>query len=268
MQTEGASMINQDFSEWQRAQGYCESIVKTSRGHLKCFRGFLLRNDISSPTLINPGSQTMWVNSYRQDLLDEGKSPNTVNAHLYTLNSYFKFLGYGGHQSARVPEERSRPKALSAKNQWRLFWIVDRALSVRDKAIIYTAFYAGLSVSELAAMNVEDIIFYTDGGRLTVPERTRLKGRRIEFLKTLKPHLKAHVIDMIRKGQYPDCPTSEQSQKVETPLWQNSRKTAPAIRGCKRKLCFNYWAREDLNLHPCGLDPKSSASANFATRPE
>lgn len=214
-------MINQDFSEWQRAQGYCESIVKTSRGHLKCFRGFLLRNDISSPTLITPGSQTLWVNSYRQDLLDEGKSPNTVNAHLYTLKSYFKFLGYGGHQSARVPEERSRPKALSAKNQWRLFWIVDRALPIRDKAIIYTAFYAGLSVAELAAMNVEDITFYNDGGKLKVPCRTRLKGRRVEILPPLRVVIKEYLHDLTENGQYQGPQRDADGQIIQTPLWKN-----------------------------------------------
>lgn len=30
---------------------------------------------------------------------------------------------------------------------------------------------------------------------------------------------------------------------------------------------LKYWASRDLNPDPCGLDPKSSASANSATRP-
>lgn len=105
-----------------------------------------------------------WLNRYKTE---DGRKvgPATQNYHLIAMRSFFKYLARRDVASL-APEKIElsnsvRPKVefLNRDEVVRLFEAIDTStgIGLRDRAIIELLFSTGLRVSELAALNVEDI---------------------------------------------------------------------------------------------------------------
>jgi site-specific recombinase XerD len=105
-----------------------------------------------------------WLNRYKTE---DGRriGPATQNYHLIAMRSFFKYLARRDVESL-APEKielstSARPKVefLNRDEVVRLFEAIDTSTNIgkRDRAIIELLFSTGLRVSELAALNVEDI---------------------------------------------------------------------------------------------------------------
>jgi site-specific recombinase XerD len=121
---------------------------------------------------------------------ERGSSPRTRNARLVAIRSFMRFVEY------RVPsalDQVRRVRAIPAqKTDMRLVRhfadeerqaVVDAAdpttrLGIRDRAMLHLAFSAGLRVSELVGLRIDEVTF---SGRY-VDVRVRGKGRRERML--------------------------------------------------------------------------------------
>ncbi|MGI5164383.1 tyrosine-type recombinase/integrase [Spirillospora sp. CA-253888] len=86
-----------------------------------------------------------------------GRSDNTVNAHLTALDHFYEHLGLGKVGVRRAPVPRRAPRALTAQQQTSFLRAAERRALARDRAIGRLLFHSGVRVSELVALDVDDV---------------------------------------------------------------------------------------------------------------
>jgi integrase/recombinase XerC len=138
-----------------------------------------------------PGQMTArHLRAYMAWLHEQGYAKTTIARRMAALRSFCRYLCRQGvlaaspAQGLRGPRQDKRlPHFLSLEDVLRLLAAPpeDNPLGLRDRALLETLYSAGLRVSELTGLNVEDVD--PDGGCATV----RGKGRR-ERLAMLGPH--------------------------------------------------------------------------------
>ena len=125
--------------------------------------------------------EPMEVRAFLAMMRNSGYSKATSARKLASLRSLYKYLVRQGHLSAspvsviRTPrQDRRLPKCLDIRQIEGLLSAPDPAtlLGARDRAILETIYSAGLRISELVALNVEDLDEF--GGAL----RIRGKGKK------------------------------------------------------------------------------------------
>ena len=111
------------------------------------------------------------VRSYLVTLNDKQYSKSTIARKLATLRSFYKFLCKRSYVSdnpviaVRTPKQEKRlPKFLEYEDVQRLLNTppANSWLGARDRAIMETLYSTGLRVSELVALNLEDIDFLSE----------------------------------------------------------------------------------------------------------
>jgi len=188
------------------------------------------------------------IRAFLSFLHEREYSKATTARKLATLRSFYKFcLRRGMIQtnpvaSIRTPkQERHLPKFLEVEQIKKLLTTPEdtNLLGARDKAMLETLYSTGVRVSELVALNVEDIDM--TGEKL----RVRGKGRK-ERVSPIGPT----AITSIRKylamrGADPRNPTFDRQA-----LFVNKHGQRLSTRSVRRKL--------DKYLIMCGLDPSIS----------
>ncbi len=116
------------------------------------------------------------VKGYLQHLTNEGMRPATINRKLVFLKRYIGWAKEQGlletAEATRiksvkpVPQGPRRPKGLSDIELKRFLKEVERRASPRDQAIIYTLLGTGVRVSELAELDMSQVI--TNGRRCII----------------------------------------------------------------------------------------------------
>ena len=111
------------------------------------------------------------VRAFMTVLNDKQYSKSTIARKLATLRSFYKFLVKRGHLSTnpvmavRTPkQEKKLPKFLEYDQVKKLLETppTDNWLGARDRAIMETLYSTGVRVSELVALNIEDIDFLSE----------------------------------------------------------------------------------------------------------
>lgn len=107
------------------------------------------------------------IESYLQDLQEEGKSPATVSRSLASLKNFFSYLvTFGFLESSPVSAdihiargEKKMPRVLTGKEVELLLSqpVCSDAKGYRDKAMLEVIYATGIRVSELIALDVEDV---------------------------------------------------------------------------------------------------------------
>jgi site-specific recombinase XerD len=107
------------------------------------------------------------VAAYREHLRTSGLRPATINRKLVFLKRYASWAQGRGLLRARatesirevapVPQKPRRPKGLSDLELRRFLREVDRRAPARDQAIVHTLLETGLRVSELVALERDDV---------------------------------------------------------------------------------------------------------------
>ncbi|MCA9538887.1 MAG: tyrosine-type recombinase/integrase [Myxococcales bacterium] len=130
------------------------------------------------------------VTAFRDHLQAQGMRPATVNRKLVFLKRYAAWGRSRGDLAPprlgavrgvdAVPQGPREPRGLSDLELRRFLREVERRAGPRDQAIIYTLLETGLRVSELVALQVDDIHLGVKSGALTVEdERTQARCRRL-----------------------------------------------------------------------------------------
>jgi integrase/recombinase XerC len=95
-------------------------------------------------------------------------SPASVNQALAGIDNFYRFLGVGRPEVAREDLPAVAPRALDEGKQRAFLRAVETWPSARDRAIATVLFYTGLRLSELAALDVDDLSVSERRGRLLV----------------------------------------------------------------------------------------------------
>jgi integrase/recombinase XerC len=199
------------------------------------------------------------VRSYMVWLHEQGYAKTTVSRRLAALRSWCRFLCRQGRlsvnptDSIRGPrQDKKLPHFLSVEAILRLLDAPDAndPMGLRDRAILETLYSAGLRVSELTGLNVDDLDLHD--GVATV----RGKGRK-ERLVLLGPHaleaLKRWLANREEIG-------AGKNKEGAVPVFLNKNGTRLTSRSVGRLL--------EKYLRATGLDPRTSPHSlrhSFAT---
>ena len=146
------------------------------------------------------------VKAYVAFLVDQGMRPATINRKLVFAKRYVGWAATRGlvdsdlaasiRKVKPVPQAPRRPKGLSDIELKRFLRAVEHRASPRDQAIIYTLLGTGLRVSELAELDMSQVI--NNGNRCTIlvhdykPHGTRI--RRLTISGHAKRKLRQYLI--------------------------------------------------------------------------
>ena len=156
-----------------------EHTVKAYREDLRQAIDFFRRHDrpVDKPTQIT----SRHVRAYLAWMHQQGYARTTVARRLAALRSWFRFLCRDGHLDANPADglrgprrHRSLPHLLAESAMERLLSAPDPStpIGLRDRAILETIYSAGLRVSELTGLDIDDLDL--DDGVATI----RGKGKR------------------------------------------------------------------------------------------
>lgn len=163
--------------------GKSKATIKTYDNSLKLFSEWL---DGAGASLENYSRSD--VQQYIDFLVGRRKSPATINKHWSAIKKYSYWLN-----NERAVEEiavvkpveytKLSPKSLSRIEVNRLIREIDREDNVRDMAIVQLFLNTGIRLSELVALNKEDIEISERKGELLVHNGKGNKSRRIPLNK-------------------------------------------------------------------------------------
>jgi integrase/recombinase XerD len=144
---------------------YCSRV----RCYLTWLAGALAAGDVDGDPLGDPAARDWAARDYRTHLQTVAKrKPSTVNAHLTAVDDFYRRRGLGAAHVKRAEIPQAAPRALGKRDQLRWLREADRIPGLRDKAIAYTAFYAGTRIAETVALDVADVAMSARKGHLVI----------------------------------------------------------------------------------------------------
>jgi len=164
------------------------------RQYLAWLAAALESGTVDGDPITNPDVRDQAVRDYRTHLHTVAKrKPATINAHLTAIDDFYRRRGPGPAAAERVEIPPAAPRALSKREQLRLLREADRAL-LRNKAIAYTAFYAGTRIGETVGLDTGDVHISARHAYLVV--RRSRKGTHRDI--PLHPKLRTVLAEWIR----------------------------------------------------------------------
>jgi integrase/recombinase XerC len=169
--------------------------VSRVRQYLAWLAAALADGMVEGDPLTDPDARDWAARHYRTHLQTVARrKPATINAHLTALDDFYRRRGLGPAAAERADIPPAAPRALDKHDQLRLLRQADRA-PLRDKAIAFTAFYAGTRISETTHLDIEDVHTSVRKGHLTVRYGKNGRFRQIP----LHPKLRAVLEEWIRE---------------------------------------------------------------------
>jgi integrase len=141
----------------------------------------------------DPDVRDQAVRGYRAHLHTvTNRKPATINAHLSAVDDLYRRRGPGPAAAERAEIPPAAPRALGKRDQLRLLREADRAPQ-RNKAIAFTAFYAGTRIGETINLDIGDVHISPRDSHLVVHYDQNRKQREIP----LHPKLRAVLTEWI-----------------------------------------------------------------------
>ncbi|MDX2105604.1 MAG: tyrosine-type recombinase/integrase [Candidatus Melainabacteria bacterium] len=166
LSTEAANQLLRDLHKRYRLyisslkkQPLSPHTVRAYQVRMQHFLGFLGENiGQYKDALTNSNTRDYVTRDYKLYLKQELKSsPQTVNAYLTAIDSFYIFLGLGKVKAKREDLPNLAPQALTPKEQKDFLRATEDCKSARDQALATLLFYTGLRISECAALNIDDV---------------------------------------------------------------------------------------------------------------
>ncbi|MFP3963795.1 tyrosine-type recombinase/integrase [Actinomadura fulvescens] len=169
--------------------------VSRVRQYLAWLAALLADGTVEGDPLTDPGARDRAARDYRTHLQTVAKrKPATINAHLTAVDDLYRRRGLGPAATERADNPPAALRALDRRDQLRLLRQADRA-PLRDKAIAFTAFYAGTRISEITTLDTADIRMSARKGQLVVRHGKNGKYREIP----LHPKLRTVLEEWLRE---------------------------------------------------------------------
>ena len=161
MQSESKLLIETFIDSLWLEKNLSQNTLSSYKTDLDKFKNFLEKNEKS--VLV---ADHFLILSFLSHLLDKGFSSKTVSRNISSLKSFYKYLISVEHLKINPMLNIDSPKSglflpttltveetqqiLDAPNE-------DRAIELRDKAMLYTLYATGMRISELISLNLHNI---------------------------------------------------------------------------------------------------------------
>ncbi|MCS0824830.1 tyrosine-type recombinase/integrase [Cytobacillus firmus] len=146
------------------------------------------------------------VQQYIKHLQDKGNKATTLNPKFSAIVAYARYLGQS-HLVENIQRPGIRhtrnisPKSLPRSERNRMFRELERSGNLRSIAIAYLLLYTGLRVSELTALNREDVHMGERSGNVVVRDGKGGIARNVPLPSEARYHLRRYL--EIRKDDDP-----------------------------------------------------------------
>lgn len=199
------------FDESLLAQ-FEESLVRTAlaattvvnyMADLRCFAQWLERQPSPNGGLL--GVQTEDIQRYQESMGGDGRTSSTINRRVHAIRKFYEFVvaeDWLATNPARdvhlLPRPECTPPRVLADHEARtlieaIHNVARSSLLKRDYAIVLLLLGAGVKVSELAGLQLEDVEFLGGAGYLLVGQHRRDGGRYIPLSPTVCEALKEYL---------------------------------------------------------------------------
>lgn len=198
-----------------------EQSRRTYASKVRQYLAWLAGADLDDDPLAGGAGRDWAVRDYRTHLQAVLKrSPATVNNAFAAVDDFYIRHGLGPASAARVEISPAAPRALDHRAQLRYLRAVQARPAPRDQALALVPFYAGARISEIVALDIDDIARSARKGVL----RILGKGERVRQI-PIHPQLHAALNDWL--AERADWPGAKDSPA----LFLNQRGHRLSVRG-------------------------------------
>jgi site-specific recombinase XerC len=147
-----------DYTTALRSAPLSDQTRRTYTSKSAKYLAWLADADLDQDPLTSADGRDWAVRDYRTHLQTVLKrSPATVTDALAAVDDFYIRLGLGPASAARVEISAAAPRALDHRAQLRYLRAVEARPSPRDQALALVPFYAGARISEIVALDVDDV---------------------------------------------------------------------------------------------------------------
>lgn len=173
--------------------------ARTYSSAVRVYISWLETGEHDGSPLDDADARNYAVRDYKTHLLTVVKrSPATVNKALASLDNFYTHLGLGpalrsdGNKLTRHDIPKRAPKALESRARTRYVRAVEACDSARDRLMALLPLYAGLRVSEVAGLDLDDITMSARKGSIRVVGKGT-KVRTVEINAKLRPAVEQYL---------------------------------------------------------------------------
>lgn len=173
--------------------------ARTYSSAVRVFLGWIETGSCDGEPLSDKAAWSFAVRDYKSHLLTTLKrSPATVNKALAALDNFGAWKGLGAAQNSdgrkvtRHDIPRRAPKALDPRARTRYVRAVEACESARDRLMALLPLYAGLRVSEVAGLDLDDITMSARKGSLRIVGKGT-KVRPVPVNAKLRPAIEQYL---------------------------------------------------------------------------
>ncbi|MGO4888320.1 tyrosine-type recombinase/integrase [Anaerobacillus sp. MEB173] len=185
----GATEVLESFAQDLLQRGRSENTVKTYVGVLHSFASWLIEEKQVQLDQVTKED----IQSYMDYLDHEGRSATTIDKIFNTLGAFARYLDRPQIMKEVHRKEKTSdytpPEYLSDKEIKQLLHRLENDENNRNIAIAYTLLYTGIRVSELCALNKEDL----QNGLLIIRSRDKERNRQIPVSKVTIEYINKYL---------------------------------------------------------------------------
>jgi integrase/recombinase XerD len=193
----GTEKILAHFSKYQKEQGKADSTIKTYVGVLEKFQSWLKETSLDQISKND-------VQLYIDHLEEEQKNAGTIEKYLAAISAFARFLGKSDIildiSWKRKGKEVEIPDSLEEDEEKQLLLKIESDGNLRNIAIVYTLLYTGIRISELCALNYDDIEVTDKKAKLHVKDKNGEIERIIPLSTEVSKHLKEYIESTTNRG--------------------------------------------------------------------
>lgn len=179
--------------------------IHTRRNYLLRVRSFLewLEHSGVEGATIDPVERDFAVHDYKNHLLQRGSAASTLNSVLAAIDNFYIYIGMGPAKVKRQDLPSQAPRALEPEEQRRLVKVIAQSKSLRNRSIALIMLHCGLRISELAQLDVGDVILSARKRELVVRCGKGTKRRVVPINSELAEVLRDYLASAPRGPEAP-----------------------------------------------------------------
>jgi len=164
-----AEAVLATYAGWLKRQPLAARSRDAYLAQVRGFLTWLAGSEHGPQALIDPHVRDWAVRDYKRHVKTAKRwAPASVNQALAAIDNFYRSLSAGRPEVLREELAQVAPRSLEEADQRRFLRIVEASPSPRDRAMATVFFYAGLRLSELAALDMVDVEMSARRGRLKV----------------------------------------------------------------------------------------------------
>jgi site-specific recombinase XerD len=164
-----AEAVLASYAGWLKRQPLATRSRDAYLAQVRAFLTWLAGSEHGPQALADPHVRDWAVRDYKRHVKTAKRwAPASVNQALAAIDNFYRSLAAGRPEVLREELAQVAPRSLAEADQRRFLCIVETSPSPRDRAMATIFFYAGLRLSELAALDMADVEMSARRGRLKV----------------------------------------------------------------------------------------------------